>query len=468
MAARVQSLSLYWRIFLMLLVAQIAIAGGAVGLTLLIRGVIGAPAADWPRLAIEAGEAFRDGGADAFETWSRPLMRDGIMTFLVDPAGDPVNAMRMPPPLRDWALQVEVDGTVSGLHRRGGPPGISEEVLIPIPQDILPGYLLAAFVRAGNAGDWRRPVTLTVIVAAAIILIALVTLALTRSLLRPITDLRRVTNSMAAGEFSKRVGIGALSRRDEIGALAADFDTMAERIERQFDAQRQLLRDVSHELKSPLARLKLAIELVRDATKDGDSDPEIGPGRWMARLEKEAEALETMLDRILDLARAESGMQDQRRATFDLDPLVQSLVKDASFEALKKGMTVHYVSMAPAQVTGVHSLLASAIENVIRNAIRYGEPNSQIAITLAARTGQAQISVANKGASLRLSDLARIFDPFYRVPGNRADATGGQGIGLTITQKVMLAHNGSVTAENLAEGGLIVRMTLPLTADETS
>lgn len=462
MTTRFQSLSLYWRIFLMLLVAQIAIAGGAVGLTLLMHQVIGAPAADWNRLAAEAGKAYRDQGDDGFDAWRRQQMREGIMAFLIDRYGEPVIGTRMPPPLQRWALQVEGEG----LQRRSGPPGISEEILVPVPADILPDHRLAAFVDTAKSVDRRPAITLTAIVVGAIGLIALVTLALTRSLLRPITDLRRVTNSMAAGEFSKRVGVGALSRKDEIGALAADFDTMADRIERQFDAQRQLLRDVSHELKSPLARLKLAIELVRDETDAGDAAG-AGSGRWMARLEKEADALETMLDRILDLARAESGMQDQRRATFDLDPLLQSLVKDASFEALKKGMTVHYVSMTPARVTGVHSLLASAIENVIRNAIRYGEPNSQIAVTLAARNGQAQISVANQGASLRLSDLARIFDPFYRVPNGRADASGGQGIGLTITQKVMLAHNGGVTAENRSEGGLLVRMTLPLTADGT-
>lgn len=456
MALRIQSVGLYWRIFLMLLVAQIAIAGGAAGLTVLMQRVIGAPSADWQRLSTEAAQAYRDGGADRFVTWRQPLFKDGIMAFLVDEHGQSVDGAALPMPIERWIQMTPPEG----LQRRRGPPGIVEVIQIPTPEDILADHRFAAFVDAGAAGGTRLAVTLTATVIGAIVLIALVTLALTRSLLRPITDLRQVTNSVAAGEFSKRVGVGALSRKDEIGKLAEDFDSMAERIEQQFDAQRQLLRDVSHELKSPLARLKLAIELARD-----EGSASTGTDRWMARLDKEAQALETMLDRILDLARAESGMQDQRRAAFDLDALLQSLIKDASFEALKKGMTVHYVSMAPAQVVGIHSMLVSAIENVIRNAIRYGDADSQITVSLAARGGQAQISVANKGPNLRASDLARIFDPFYRVPVERNGEASGQGIGLTITQKVMLAHDGGVSAENRPDGGLIVRMTLSLATD---
>ena len=408
MALRIQSVGLYWRIFLMLLVAQIAIAGGAAGLTVLMQRVIGAPSADWHRLSTEAAQAYRDGGADRFVTWRQPLFKDGIMAFLVDEHGQSVDGGRR---RRGWyPAGGHADRDRDRRDRADRPGHVGSDTLA------------AAADHRPSPGHQQR--------------------------------------SVAAGEFSKRVGVGALSRKDEIGKLAEDFDSMAERIEQQFDAQRQLLRDVSHELKSPLARLKLAIELARD-----EGSASTGTDRWMARLDKEAQALETMLDRILDLARAESGMQDQRRAAFDLDALLQSLIKDASFEALKKGMTVHYVSMAPAQVVGIHSMLVSAIENVIRNAIRYGDADSQITVSLAARGGQAQISVANKGPNLRASDLARIFDPFYRVPVERNGEASGQGIGLTITQKVMLAHDGGVSAENRPDGGLIVRMTLPLATD---
>ncbi|MDF1793551.1 MAG: HAMP domain-containing protein [Thalassobaculaceae bacterium] len=452
MALRFQSLGLYWRIFLMLLVAQIAIAGGAVGLTVLMQRTIGAPSVDWNRMAVEAATAYRDGGIDRLDAWRQPLFDKGIAVFLVDPRSEPVDGAMLPGPLERWVRMMPADT----LQRRSGPPGVQEEIQIPTPDEILPGYRLAAFVDGVRMRGGRLTFTLTAMVVAAVLLIALVTLSLTRSLLRPITDLRQVTNSVATGEFSKRIGVGARSRKDEIGMLAADFDAMAERIERQFESQRQLLRDVSHELKSPLARLKLAIELSRDESG------EAAPTRWLHRLEKEAQALETMLDRILDLARADAGVPEQRRGDVDLDALIDSLVEDAGFEASKRGMSVRYEPRAPARVLASQSLLTSAIENVIRNAIHYGEADSRIDVALSVSAGQAVVSVANRGAKLRTSDLSRIFDPFYRVPTDRNGAGSGQGIGLTITQKVMLAHDGGVVAENRSDGGLVVRMTLPL------
>lgn len=448
-----RSLGLYWRIFLMLLVAQIAIAGGAVGLTMVMQRAAGGPSADWSALAAEAAEAYRDGGVAGFNAWRQEQYREGLVTFLVDADGSTVDDAPMPPPLRHWVRMTDGDR----FSRRDGPPGRGDTVQMPTPAEILPGHRLVAFAEPPGRGSGPRlgPV-LAATAAAAVLLIAVVTLFLTRSLVRPITDLRQVTNSVAAGEFSKRVGVGALSRRDEIGALAADFDSMAERIQRQFEAQRQLLRDVSHELKSPLARLKLAIELSRDeAGVQAD-------GRWLQRLEKEAQALETMLDRILDLARAEAGLPDQRRGAVDLEALIASLVEDAGFEAGQKAMTVRFDPRGPARVLGSQSLLTSALENVIRNAILYGEDGTAIDVALTVARGQAVVTVANRGAKLRSADLTRIFDPFYRVPAERNGAPDGQGIGLTITQKVMLAHDGGVTAENRPEGGLIVRMTLPL------
>jgi len=440
---------LYWRIFALLLVAQVVIAAGSVALTLLLNRAIDPAPVDWPSLAADAGKVYRDGGQSALRDWRKLRFRDGIVAFLVDDEGRSADGDALPPPLVYWVLMTPGDEPL----RRDGPPG-RWRIQLPVPAEILPGYRLVAMVDEGPGGRSAFLFRIATVAVVAVILIAIVTLFLTRSLVQPIVDLRRVTRSVAAGEYSKRVGIGALSRQDELGELAADFDAMAERIQEQFQAQRQLFRDVSHELKSPLARLQLAIELLREAADDDR-------GRWLPRLDKEAQALSSMLDRILVLAQVEPGSFEVRKGEVDLEPLVATLVEDARFEAAQKGQTIEVSTAGPAVVRGNWVLLNSAIENVIRNAVHYGRPDSAITVDLAAAADRATVTVANRGESLRGADLQRIFEPFYRVPGMRTGAPSGQGVGLAITRNVVQAHQGTVTASNHPEGGVIVRITLP-------
>lgn len=447
---RLPSLRLYWRIFTLLLIAQVVIAIGSVFLTLLVNQAIDPAPVDWTRLSTEAGRTFKEGGVPALRTWQKDQYRKGIITFLVDSDGRSVDGDPLPPPLVHWVLMTPGDG----LLRRDGPPGRGE-VQIPVPANILADHRLVAMVDEGLSGRSEIALRIGSLALIAVVMIAIMTLFLTRSLVRPIVDLRRVTHSVAAGEYSKRVGVGALSRQDELGELAADFDAMAERIQEQFETQRQLFRDVSHELKSPLARLQLAIELLHEDL-DGREQ------RWLPRLDKEAHALSSMLDRILVLAQVDPGTVDARKADVDLGPLVGSLVEDAQFEAGQKGQTIEYYADGPAVARGNQMLLTSAIENVIRNAVHYGRADSTVRVALERADGRANITVANRGESLRASDLQRIFEPFYRVPSARVGVPSGQGIGLAITRNVLQAHQGSVTASNHPEGGVIVRMVLPL------
>lgn len=452
-ALRVPSLRLYWRIFLLLLVAQVLIAGGSVALTLMVNRAVDPSPVDWPALARDAGLAFRDGGAAALRDWQKLRYRAGIAAFLVDGEGRSVDGDMLPPPLVHWVLMTPGDELVA----RDGPPG-RREIQVPVPAEVLAGHRLVAMVDQDSERRSLLLLRLGTVAVVAVVLIAIITLFLTQSLVRPILDLRSVTRSVAAGEYSKRVGVGALSRQDELGELAADFDAMAERVQEQFEAQRQLFRDVSHELKSPLARLQLAIELLREDSPDERQQ------RWLPRLDKEAQAISSMLDRILVLAQVDPGSVEIRKGEVDLDPLVESLVQDARFEAAKKGQSVEFTSAGPAVMRGNQTLLTSAVENVIRNAVHHGRPDSTVSVALTVADGRATVTIANRGESLRASDLQRIFEPFYRVPGTRLGTPAGQGIGLAITRNVVQAHQGSVTAGNHPEGGVIVRLTLPLDA----
>lgn len=452
-ALRFPSLRLYSRIFLLLLVAQVLIAGGSVVLTLVVNRAVDPSPVDWPALAREAGVAFQDGGAAGLRDWQKLQYRTGIAAFLVDGDGRSVDGGMLPPPLVHWVLMTPGDDVIG----RDGPPG-RREVQVPVPAEILAGHRLVALIDQEPARRAQTLLRIGTVAVVAVVLIAIVTLFLTRSLVRPILDLRSVTRSVAAGEYSKRVGVGALSRQDELGELAADFDAMAERVQEQFEAQRQLFRDVSHELKSPLARLQLALELLRE------DSPGERQQRWLPRLDKEAQALASMLDRILVLAQVDPSSVEIRKGEVDLDPLVESLVADARFEAAKKGQTVEFASIGPAVMRGNQTLLTSAVENVIRNAVHYGRPDSTVSVTLTAADGRATVTIGNRGESLRASDLQRIFEPFYRVPSARVGVSAGQGIGLAITRNVVQAHQGSVAASNHPDGGVIVRLTLPLDA----
>jgi len=451
---QIPSFRLYRRIFLLLLIAQVLIAVGAVTATVLVARAVSSNPVDWGALAREAGTAYKAGGLTAFTEWQKRQYQEKRVTFLIDAKGQSVDNHPIPRPFEHWARMSPSDQ----IAIRDGPPGRGGEVISPVPSDVLKGYRL--LVLDQKAPFFKLPMLYRLGSAAliAIILIAIITFFLTRSLARPIIELRQVTQSVAAGDYSKRLGVKVLSRDDEIGELAADFDAMAERIQDQFQNQHQLFRDVSHELKSPLARLQLAIELLRAETSSGDV-------KWLERLDKEAHALASMIDRILMLAQVDPSAVDIRKGHVDIEVLLTSLIDDAQFEARKKGQTITFeASPESVSVRGSQMLLASAIENVIRNAVIYGQEDTTIKIAASVLDGRVTLTIENRGESLRASDLRRIFEPFYRTPGDRIPPSTGQGIGLAITRNVVQAHGGSVVALNHPDGGLIMQIVLPTDA----
>jgi two-component system sensor histidine kinase CpxA len=284
---------------------------------------------------------------------------------------------------------------------------------------------------------------------------------LARYLSSPVVKLRAATQNLAAGNLSARVGAANGRRRDELADLGRDFDVMAERIQSLMASQQRLLHDVSHELRSPLARLKIALELARQ------SDP--AEALWaLDRIECEADRLNDLINQLLTLARLESKSPVADKDLVDLKRLVDEVVLDADFEARSYNRSVKIVVNQNCLITGNEKLLRSAIENIVRNAVSYTAEGTDVEVSLQCEEGetpQAIISVLDHGAGVQQAALADIFRPFYRVADARDRQSGGIGLGLSISQRAVEIHGGTVTAANAPGGGLLVRILLPLTPE---
>jgi two-component system sensor histidine kinase CpxA len=282
---------------------------------------------------------------------------------------------------------------------------------------------------------------------------------LARYVTTPIIKLRATTQELASGNLSARVGTELTKRQDEVGHLGRDFNVMAERIESLVASQRQLLGDISHELRSPLARLGVALELARRR-----AGPEASS--MLDRIGHEAESINEMIGQLLTLSRVESGTDGLRNIKIDLCALVQEIADDADFEARSRTRQVRTTTCESCMMTGVAPLIKSAIENVVRNAARYTAEETSVEITLLCEASngesQAVINVRDHGAGVPEEAINKIFRPFYRVEDARDRQTGGSGLGLAIAARAVRLHGGTITAANAADGGLIVEMRLPL------
>lgn len=301
------------------------------------------------------------------------------------------------------------------------------------------------------------PETLPWRLLAFVVVTGLVSVALARYLTRPIRSLRGAAQKLAKGDLDVRVSGELVGADSETLALGEEMDRMAERIQELLASQRRLLRDVSHELRSPLARLNLALELVRRQSPE-KAKPALD------RIERESERLAEMIGELLTLSRLEAGEPIERPETVDVSELASEIVADVGFEAEQKGAKVDAHIEPGLDVTGNPELLRRAIENVLRNALRFTEPGSEVRVDLSGNDGKLALSVRDHGPGVPESALDEIWKPFYRVSDDRARKTGGAGIGLAITHGAVAAHGGTVAARNADGGGLLVEMKLPRAA----
>lgn len=307
---------------------------------------------------------------------------------------------------------------------------------------------------------------------------ALFCYGLARHLTSPVAKLRAATRELAGGNLSTRVSPAMGTRRDELASLGADFDLMAEKIESLINSQRRLLGDISHELRSPLTRLNVALELARQR-----SGPDAAGA--LERIQHEAENLNEMIGQLLTLTRLESGAEVLPTAEFDLPKLVREVTEDADFEARSRNRSVALKTVEHVVIAGTEHLLRRAIENVVRNAVQYTAEGTTVAVELQVEAGEpcveaaatksdereltAQpetrcvvITVRDHGSGVPENALNEIFRPFYRVDDARDRQAGGVGLGLAIAERAVGLHGGTVDASNTPEGGLMITITLPI------
>jgi two-component system OmpR family sensor kinase len=271
---------------------------------------------------------------------------------------------------------------------------------------------------------------------------------------RPIGNLRAAFNAVAGGALDTRVAPLMGRRRDEIADLGRDFDIMAERLQRLMIGQRRLLHDVSHELRSPLARLHAAVGLLRQDPRELEGS--------LGRIEREVGRLDALVGEVLTLARLDSGAIDGPARELNLSDLVADVVQDTKFEAESSGKDVVFADVDDVLITGRGQLLERAIENVLRNAVKYTAPATAVHVELRRHEARhrAVLTVSDSGPGIREEEIANMFQPFFRATA-AADAPGF-GLGLAIAKRAVDVHGGTIRAQNVKGGGLKVIIELPL------
>jgi two-component system sensor histidine kinase CpxA len=277
---------------------------------------------------------------------------------------------------------------------------------------------------------------------------------LTRFLTSPILQLRGMSQKLAAGDLSARTGSGLGERRDELGDLARDFNFMASRIEELIARQRQLIADISHELRSPLARLNVALDLGRGRK---GNDPAF------EQMQEDLRLVDDMIGRLLTIAKLDISASQVPMTEVDLADLLSQISRNAEFESREPNGGIRLILSGQCTVLGSAELLHSAIENVVRNAIRYTESGTSVEVRLNSDKSETKASlvVRDYGPGVPESELQNIFQPFYRVTGARDRQSGGTGLGLAIAERVIRVHGGTIRAENAAPRGLMIKISLP-------
>lgn len=340
-----------------------------------------------------------------------------------------------------WLEHRALDQRMAAINR---PPGF-------LPGPPPDGRHLPGGGRSGRPpGEHRLPVVpLIAAMLASLIFAAL----LARYFSRPIRSLRAAFDAAAAGNLDVRLGADMGRRRDELADLGRNFDHMASHLASLMDGQRRLLHDVSHELRSPLARLQMAIGLARQQPDKIETS--------LARIERESVRMDKLVGELLTLSRLEVGAVGAMDEEIDLAELVANVVSDARFEAATSERLVSFAAATAAVVTGSAELLHRAVENAVRNAVKHTPDGGCVTVNLRLDAGghNALISIADRGPGIPESQLGEIFEPFFRCAGTKS--TDGHGLGLAIARRVVTAHGGTISASNRVGGGLSVEILLP-------
>jgi two-component system sensor histidine kinase CpxA len=403
---------------------------------------------------------LRHEGVDVARRWLRSATDFGPSTIYVfDAAGNAMLGRTPPKAISDAAGEVIVEASQLADDGSLLPTHDGERLrarAIRVKDDGIYGAVATLEGTFVSRLVSRRPFTFWSNIAAGMVVSALFSFLLAWYVAAPLTKIRASTRRFAEGDLDARVGELTFGRSAEMTALASEFDEMAARIKALIESHRRLVRDVSHELRSPLARLRVALELARD----GD-DAQVHAS--LDRIESESARLESMLAQALELSRLET----QRRAAQDtvaLDQLLEDVITNADYEGAPRGRKVVLADCERQMLNGSSDALYSAFENVIRNALAYTQDGTTVTVRLLRDPRDprcALVTVRDHGPGVADAELKRIFEPFYRTDSARTRASGGTGLGLAIARSAVEWHGGSICARNAEGGGLEVAIKLP-------
>jgi two-component system, OmpR family, sensor histidine kinase CpxA len=412
----------------------------------------------------EAVNAYQSGGERGVHDYLEEIWHtQHVRAFVFDSAGRELTGRPAPPWIED--VRRGVPPHYGPMHHRSWMDSLLPDRLIREALT-LDGkrYTLVLELPPGPGVLFGRHDIPLLGITIAILSSGLICYLLAWSMTKPVVRLRQAAQSLAAGDLSARTGAPAGGPGNELTELMRDFDRMAERIEGLVDSQSRLLKDVSHELRSPLARLSVALGLARQR-----ATPEIeGP---LSRIELEADRLNQLIQRLLTIARLESGADGLRKISLSLLELVDQVAHDAEYE--NPGRHCHVSADAASDdadeylVEGDPDLLRSAVENVVRNATRYTAEGTTVEVRLERQAagngdeGEIVIRVLDSGPGVPDEELQKIFEPFYRLDDARNRQTGGAGLGLSIADRAIRLHGGQLRASNRKEGGLEVEIRIP-------
>ncbi len=450
--------NLYWKIFVSFWLASILIIVTTAWVTSEIAQTSSIPVHEREFMDSYANAAvvtFEAGHHDALIKW---LEKTGIskhmQLFLLTNTGEIFGNRNIPSSVLTISSSFTHDQLDEGIFKSGHLI-VSHEIIatsgMAFRLAAVSDKPLSHFVQIPWAG-------LTLRLLIAIFMSGLICYLLSIYLTQPLRSLRLAASSLAKGKLNTRVGRLAGHHKDEIAELSHEFDSMAEQMETLITSKQRLLQDISHELRSPLARLQIAIELARKKNNILAKDE-------FDRMEEECLRLNDLLGEALDFARLDQPTNQMNKTIVNIPFLIKGIVDDANYEFSKETMRVHIKEMEPCELLLDARLIHRAIENILRNALHYSPSDQIVYVSLvkAVSENHIYIDIEDNGPGVPDEQLTKIFNPFYRVDTAREKKTGGYGLGLAIAKKAIQLHGGEIRAINRKPGGLLVRVILPLT-----
>ncbi len=461
---RVPSTRLYWRMALYIGAALAAFTALAVTSVVLVASqeLQSYTATRHSTLGREAADVLRSRGREGLARWLAREARvpEGVTVYILDEESVDILGRQLPD-LYAGFIRRSVVGPAQPYDSNYRPVRLAPQLIGP------DGATYAFLVLPNRISLLGNAATTLGLLVAACLVVATVAWLIARAFARPLGELQRVVREIASGQIDARVPQAIVARRDELGALASDFNSMADRLGRLIEGRSQLMAELSHELRSPLARMRAALEL------EAHRAPERLPER--ARLDAEIRRLDAVIGDLLRYSRLDAAAPIARRL-LRLDELLGELVRDEEVEAGTRGVTLRLASEADLVVAGDPALLRSGFENVLRNAIRFAPRGSTVEVEARASAAEIVVTIADRGPGVPAEWLERMFEPYARVPQPAPEAPGGAvrsdpaqhgaagegtGLGLAIARRVFASHGGSAAAALRDGGGLLVTLRLP-------